>query len=112
MQPAVFTDLVNFDRGQCRLSADGQCFFSDEGDATEDYPAFGSCTVRLTRQATLDSVRFRLGTGDFVLIPGNSPFSNQMGPANLSVNGNVEITFFADNNPFTTDGGFEICIVP
>ena len=107
----MFYNLENFDRGQCRISADGRCFFSDEGDATEDYPAFGSCIVRLTRQATLDSVRFRLAGGDFVNIFGVGTFFLQTGPASVAVGRDVDITFFADNNPFTTDGGFEICIV-
>lgn len=104
--------LENFGRGDCRISADGQCFFSDSGDATGDYPAGGSCVVRLSRRGTIDSVRFRLSTGDFLNIAGVGSFSSLTGPSSVSVERDVDITFTADANPFTTAGGFEICIVP
>lgn len=98
-------------RGDCRVSADGRCIFSEISDPpTGSYNLGGTCTFFLTRDATIDSVRFNLDENDFVDIEGQQ-FGDTTGPSMLAVDGMVSITFTTDANPFTTDGQFEICIV-
>ena len=98
-------------RGECRVSADGQCIFSDEGTFQDNYPAFGSCTFQLTKQAELNVLGFILADGDTLTI-GSDVYSGTNGPDGAIVQRGVDIVFFADTQPATVAQGFVICIVP
>ena len=104
----VLIELEN--RGACRVSEDGQCIFSDQGNFGDPYPAFGQCTFRVTDRVELNVVGFSLADGDSLTI-GSSEFTGSTGPDGVVVEPETAIVFLADANPLSIAEGFEICIV-